>query len=201
MMLDKQELQYLLDQDFLRKKQLISQKLIQRLADLQIVLRDFLANSAFAFPETIDLRTGKISRGERYQDLPYYILDFPRLIQRDDVFSLRTMCWWGHEFSCTLHLQGKSKEKYQAILFENRDLLRARSLYFCLGDSPWEYHFEQDNYELADKLSDAKLRQLIEKKEFIKISRRLEISRYAQLADFVLESLQNYLLLLDKRSL
>ncbi|MEO1655682.1 MAG: hypothetical protein AAFU64_19220 [Bacteroidota bacterium] len=190
----------MLDQDFLKRKQLISQKIIQQLSELQWELKSWLGKSSFSFPEGLDLATGKISRGEKYQDLPYYILDFPRLIQKEDVFSIRTMCWWGNEYSCTLHLQGKSKALYQARLRENLDTLQNQDCFFCLGSTPWEYHFQKDNYQLLDDIPPEVVQAHLEGKEFFKISRRLDLSQYNQLTTFVENSLEIYLTFLDKRS-
>src|ERR1700744_546088 len=49
----------------------------------------------------------KISKGENYKGLPWVMLDYPRVFGREEVFAIRTMFWWGHGFSVTLHLKGK----------------------------------------------------------------------------------------------
>jgi hypothetical protein len=58
----------------------------------------------------------KISKGEKYQGLPYVVLDYPRLFKQDRVAAIRTLFWWGNHFSITLHLQGMHQEKYASTI-------------------------------------------------------------------------------------
>jgi hypothetical protein len=58
----------------------------------------------------------KISKGENYRGLPYVMLDYPRIFGKEDVFAIRTMFWWGHYFSVTLHLKGIYKEIYGPVI-------------------------------------------------------------------------------------
>ena len=54
----------------------------------------------------------KISRGEKYQGLPYLVLDFPRLFSNEGIMAVRTLFWWGNYFSITLHLQGQYLDQF-----------------------------------------------------------------------------------------
>src|SRR5882762_9510184 len=60
--------------------------------------------------------TPKISRGENYKGLPWVVLDYPRAFGREDVLAIRTLFWWGHYFSVTLHLKGKYKELFLPVI-------------------------------------------------------------------------------------
>ena len=57
-------------------------------------------------PEAVIQSSPKITRGENYQLLPYVILDYPRCFQKEQVFAIRTMFWWGKGISITLHVSG-----------------------------------------------------------------------------------------------
>ena len=50
--------------------------------------------------------TPKIAKGENYLQLPYVLLDYPRCFDKENIFAIRTMFWWGNFFSITLHLSG-----------------------------------------------------------------------------------------------
>lgn len=42
----------------------------------------------------------KISRGEKYEELPWVMLDYPRAFNHQrGCFAIRTFFWWGHGFS------------------------------------------------------------------------------------------------------
>lgn len=56
-------------------------------------------------PEVCDTPP-KISRGENYQELPWVMLDYPRLFSPSAVFALRSFFWWGRFWNISLHLKG-----------------------------------------------------------------------------------------------
>lgn len=69
-------------------------------------------------PQELTAVPPKISKGENYLGLPYVVLDYPRLFGKDDVFAIRSFFWWGHYFTCTLHLKGTWKTYYQHRLVD-----------------------------------------------------------------------------------
>ena len=51
----------------------------------------------------------KISKGEKYNDLPYVVLDFPAFFAKTGVFALRSFFLWGRGFVISLHISGDRK--------------------------------------------------------------------------------------------
>jgi len=84
----------------------------------------------------------KISRGENYKGLPWVILDYPRVFGKEDIFAIRTMFWWGHAFSMTLHLRGRYKEVFITAIREHAAELAAAG--FQVGRSDEEWRHEHD---------------------------------------------------------
>ena len=119
------------------------------------------------------LTKGKVSKGEYYRELPFVILDFPSVFEKENVFAYRTMFWWGHFFSTTLHLQGKYLELFRAKLVINFDLLLHQDIFICVGETPWEYHYGKDNYV---KLSSQHI-EIIKNSSFIKLSKRIPLEQ------------------------
>ncbi len=193
---DDKELNYLHNTDFLLTKRKLIEQIQQILALSQQQLREVLKENKPNLPPNCLQRAGKISRGENYRGLPYLVLDYPRLLAKNDIFSFRTMFWWGHFFSCTLHLQGQSLQRYRSCLQEN--LLKKpgtlpSDTWICVNSStPWEYHYQASNYQLLTGLPPEKLRLLLEG-EFIKLSRKIPLSQYGQLPPFSRESLLYFL--------
>jgi hypothetical protein len=105
------------------------------------ILRSYLPDNA------------KISKGENYQGLPYVILDYPRSFEGKNIFAIRTMFWWGHFFSMTLHLAGDEKNKFQEKIENARERLARMNAFISAGADPWQHHFEPDNYIPVASLS------------------------------------------------
>jgi hypothetical protein len=88
----------------------------------------------------------KISRGENYLGLPWVILDYPRIFGREDVLAIRTMFWWGHPFSVTLHLKGRYQELYVPVIERRKALLAAAGFQVGIGVDEWRHEWAEDNY-------------------------------------------------------
>lgn len=190
------ELDYLQDTDFLLTKRRISQQLQRLLAKSQDHIKQGLKDWKVFLPPNCLQRAGKISRGENYRGLPYLVLDYPRLLAKDDIFSFRSMFWWGNFFSCTLHLQGKSLQHYRLQLKENLlkqpELLPADTWICVNNTTPWEYHYQPSNYKLLKDVPPDALRQLLES-NFVKLSRKISLQQYEQFPSFSSKSLLQFL--------
>jgi hypothetical protein len=143
----KHELVCLQDTDFLLTKRVINEKV----QTLLLKLASELANEPSVLP-LAPIRT-KISKGENYRGLPYWVLDYPAIFTQENTFAYRTICRWGHEFSFTLHLSGTFLAERKAALTANYHNLAAQpGLYLCVNTTQWEHHFEPDNYRLFNEV-------------------------------------------------
>jgi len=183
------EVNYLRDQDFLITKRKITDKIFSLLVGVQDTLAPILENYQSKIPKKVLTIAGKISKGENYRDLPYLMLDYPRYFKKNDTFAFRTMFWWGNYFSITLHLQGESLHLFRDNMIRRIATWSQNNYYICINETPWEYHFEQDNYIPLVNLSEEKIEAILQKHEFIKISTRIGLEEFSQLnnkaVDFV----------------
>ena len=127
------------DIDFLLTKHMILEKVKDMFSEIREQLNQPFHNIPFDSP-------GKISKGENYRQLPYLVLDYPADFNSEHIFTFRTMFWWGHFFSATLHLQGDYLLKYRATVEKNLVRLLDKDIFLAIGTSPWEYHYSKDNY-------------------------------------------------------
>lgn len=194
---DLKELNYLQDTDFLLTKHQINKKLLHLLEQARQKLKQEVETLDLIFPEGTDIKNGKTSKGEQYRYLPYWVLDYPRKYTQDDIFAFRTMIWWGNEVSCTLMLAEQSWEQYQEVLLQNLVHQTANDWYINVNTTPWEYHFEVDNYRKISEFSPTDLTELFQKMRFVKVSRKLELSQLPQLPQFTLEVFQDVMKLLQ----
>ncbi len=193
------ELHCLTDTDFLLTKAVIHQKANQLLAATQLQLKEYILNKSPAFPEKVLIRGGKISRGENYHELPYYVLDYPRLLSQDDIFSLRTMVWWGHELSISWHLAGLSLTHFRTKLAAQWTIIKQLDWHICVGDDPWQYHRHPSYYRLASEFTfgETDWKKWLEQRSFCKFAVFFPLSGWDNLPTQTVTFLDHIVTLLD----
>ena len=181
--LSAEELSLMSDPQLLLTKKLILEKVQGILGRVEQKLHPLLQQ--IPLPQQILVKSGKISQGENYQDLPYQVLDFPRHFDAHGIFAYRTMFWWGHYFSGTLHLGGHHLDPLRDTLLEKIEELPLRGDFFCVNKGPWHYHFQPSNYRPFQELSLEYLQENLSQKPFIKISQKWPFEAHPDLPDLV----------------
>src|SRR6476619_3541717 len=92
--------------EILLTKNRVLEKMWQLLSEMQQEMQQ--SAPTFSKPHIFQM-TPKISRGENYLGLPYLILDYPRVFDRENIFVIRSFFWWGNFFSSTLQQSGNFK--------------------------------------------------------------------------------------------
>ncbi len=180
MPLKEKELLILHDTDFLLTKATVLEKIAELLGHTQEELKRCVENSNFSFPNGTDLLNGKISKGENYKNLPYMVLDYPALFTTKTVLAYRTMFWWGNFFSATLHIEGIALDHYRNSIILNLDKLLKKDVYIGIGETPWQYHYEEDNYSVLNEAH----RDFITNSKFLKLSKKIELKKWNDVPDF-----------------
>ena len=152
--------------------------LLQECLDLQV---EHLHEIKALLPQEIFIVSPKISRGENYKGLPWLMLDYPRHFDKENVFAIRTLFWWGRCFSITLHLSGRYKNLFQKKINAAYSLLGDHQFYCCINKDEWEHHFEEDNYKLINQCNEEEFQQVIDEKKFIKLSRKIDLNEWRRL--------------------
>ncbi len=192
--LSKKDLNYLHDTDFLLTKIEILNKIFKLMDATREELINIVKGEWFPFPAGTETSTGKISKGENYLGLPYMVLDYPALFKKNNIFSYRTMFWWGNFFSATLHLQESSLNKYRNAFINNFDTLKKeQNLYISIGSSPWQYYYDSNNYVLLD----TNHKDHIKSCEFLKLSKKISIKEWNNVPMFSSEFLKFILTILN----
>jgi len=120
----------------------------------------------------------KISKGENYRGLPWVMLDYPRLFNRQDTFAIRTLFWWGNFFSVTLHLKGQYKQQYQQTLLNNLPLLAKHHFYLCVSGDEWRHEFDEDNYTPLTQLNSSDIEKILLTNDFCKLSAKISLPQW-----------------------
>ena len=129
----------------------------------------------------------KISKGENYQGLPWVVLDHPRLFAREDVLAIRTLFWWGHYFSVTLHLKGVYKERWLTVIRGNIPLLAAGGFHICISEDEWRHELATDNYLALPEAGPGAVEAIFEKATFLKFSATVTLQQWNEAPALLLQ--------------
>ena len=175
-----EELSVLNNSHFFTVKLSATKKIMTIFGQLEADLKAEMEITDFDRDEGLNISSGKIFRGENYHNLPYVMLDFPRLFNTKSVFAFRNMFWWANGFSFTLHLQGEAWKKRKKKIQKNLHKLQGQGFFICVNDTPWQYHFEPTNYVELDNFLNMNRGESLSTMSFIKLCTRLDTSRYSE---------------------
>jgi hypothetical protein len=136
-------------------------------------------------PTTVVQSSPKIARGENYRLLPYVILDYPRCFEKQQVFAIRTMFWWGNAISITLHVSGSYAGPLRKALQQEETLQHLQNYYLCVNDNEWEHHFEADNYQQIALLSNEQVQHIAINSPFIKLAAPFKLQQWNVLPELL----------------
>ena len=181
------EFSLLSDAEIIIKKKIIQIKIFKLLEQTQYEISNVLGNFENSLPENFN--HAKISKGENYLNLPYMVLDYPSIFSKEDIFAFRTMFYWGNFFSNTLHLEGKYLEQSRQRLYADTPSLIKCNTYISVGETPWHYHYEANNYK---ELSQDNCSKLLSD-NFVKLSTKIELDNWHNLPELSTSYLQKLL--------
>ncbi|MCG2614714.1 hypothetical protein LZZ85_10500 [Terrimonas sp. NA20] len=172
------EEQLVTDSSWLLTKNAVLEKIKLMLASLQDGQNEILLGVKDRLPAEVLQPSPKISRGENYLGLPWMVLDHPRYFDRDNLFAVRTMFWWGNFFSTTLLLSGRHKDRYRERIADEWDMLRNDEFYISHNLSAWDHHFENDNYTALREMDELQFRQHLQTHSFIKLAKKISLENW-----------------------
>jgi hypothetical protein len=153
----------------------------------------YLEDHRSRLPQDVFRFAPKISKGENYRQLPWLMLDNPRVFDPGQSLAVRHFFWWGNFFSIGIQVSGGFKEKLlQQIPAWPTDA------YICVQASPWEHHFGRDNFLPLAELDVKEIEVIAGRQEFLKLAMALPVSQWESSPTFLLNGFTSYLdLLLD----
>lgn len=166
--LSAKEMELVTNADWILTKNAIIQKTKGLLEILLQRQQEILESYRTTLPIEVVSTTPKISKGENYRGLPYLVLDHPRYFNKENIFAIRTMFWWGHFFSSTLHLSGQYKQQAEERIINAYPTLNSGSI--SINDDEWEHHFDRENYVPVRELDEAGFSEQVRQKKFLKLA-------------------------------
>jgi hypothetical protein len=157
--------------ELFQNKPAILKKVENRLIGLQKALAKEIHLIADALPNHLDLIKNQVVKGENLNGFPFISLDYPQNFSKTEMFTLRTLFWWGHYLGFSLILKGKRLESYLENLLENRNAESFKNIYVSLASDPWEWKTNEINYSLIDQISPDGLRKKTLELDYLKVIR------------------------------
>jgi hypothetical protein len=187
--LSPEEMELVMQSGWILTKNRVLKKVWQLLEEMQSIQEEYMIH----LPEEVKKVNAKISKGENYQGLPWLILDQPRYFNKEHIFAIRELFWWGNFFSSTLHLAGNYKAMHEKKILASLDQLKEQDFYLCVNTDPWEHHFEEGNFEAMRGMSNDKIEELVKRSEFIKLSKKIPLDRWDTVEDELLGTFGMYI--------
>ncbi len=184
----------ILDKDLFFEKKRITQNIYADFEELKHEVENHLLKH-FSIVDKYILKTGKINRGENLDGLPWINLDYPGYFQKENVFAIRYLFWWGNFFSVTLHLGGTYLDTYSEALTKNILQKQVADAYWCVNNTPWKYNYAADNY-IAIKNCNRDLIDKAIRNNFIKVSMYADLKQLNGFKNFGVDSAKQLLALL-----
>lgn len=141
-------------------------------------------------PSEVVESSPKIAKGENYLGLPWVILDYPRVFNKQATFAIRTFFWWGNFVSITLQLSGNYQAAYGQKLFQNLAVMPSNNWQLCCNENAWQHHFKPSNYMPFGSFS----KQALDNLSFIKLAQKIPLQQWDTMDVFLQE---NFKALLD----
>ena len=126
-------------------KPAILKKAENRFFALQKGLEKDIISLSTNLPKNLDLVKNQIARGENHNGFPFLSLDYPQNFSKTEMFTMRTLFWWGHYLGFSLILKGERLTIYLERLLENRKTEPFQDIFVCLAPNPWEWELNEKN--------------------------------------------------------
>jgi hypothetical protein len=190
--LSPEELELVQNAGWILTKNAVIEKTKQLFNSLQDKQEQYLTAQFTELKRVILDTSPKISKGENYRGLPYVVLDYPRLFDKENIIAVRCLFWWGHFISITLHLSGEFKHKFK-VNDEVIKYVTEKNFYISAGEE-WDHHFEENNYIPPEKFHGDKS-SLVEK-NYLKFAKKLDLLHWDMADDFLLQTFEEIIQLM-----
>ena len=156
-------------------KNRIIEKISRGLGSLVVQMQQEVRKRRLMY-EAFDHSGPKISRGEKYQGLPYLMLDYPRMFDKQHILAIRTFFWWGYFCSITLHVKGRYQLQVSEKISNSLNHLKEKNFYISLRGDEWDHNITGGAYQpLTVATANA---SALQQANFIKLSSKVEIGQW-----------------------
>lgn len=187
-----EELSLMGNAEVLLMKRQVIRKVSDDFSRLESDFKGILENTpGLKLPEGTLQKAGKISRGENYKGLPYLVLDYPRLMNNEQILNIRLLFWWGHYYSMSLHLAGEAWHQYKSQVISKIASRSSHKQFIQYRGSPWEHDVSLPFFTSMENVGTDKLKEL-EKAHFFRIVNLLPLKGVEEMEYFAKSTFEKF---------
>ncbi len=162
--------------DIFLQKPAIMKKAEANLTALKQEVIKTLSQAPHPCPPESDLVKGQIVRGENHKGFPFISLDMPQMFSKSQMFTYRTLFWWGHDLIFSLILKQENQAPLIEKLIQLKEHPEWKDIQLAIGPTPWEWKKDTKNFIPLFGTSDLKIKNTINSVKYIKLCRFYSLS-------------------------
>lgn len=124
----------------------ILKKVENRLTRLKEAMVVELQSSVPRLPSGTDIEKSQIAKGENHNGFPFLSLDIPQNFSKTEMYTYRTLFWWGHYLGFSLILKGDKLKTYFQRLSATCAEIPFKDIYLSIAPTPWEWRMEKEYF-------------------------------------------------------
>ena len=122
-------------------------------------------------PSAADISKGQIAKGENHKGFPFISMDMPQQFSKTEMFTYRTLFWWGHYLGFSFILKGDDLQVYLDRMISRKETQASAEIYFSSNPSPWEWEWTEENFKSLSKTPEEEIRQVVNSIQYLKLIR------------------------------
>ena len=157
--------------DIFLHKPAIMKKAEANLTALKQEVIKTLSQAPHPCPPESDIVKGQIVRGENHKGFPFISLDMPQMFSKSQMFTYRTLFWWGHDLIFSLILKQDNQAPLIEKLIQLKEHPEWNDIQLAIAPTPWEWENDMNNFIPLFGASEIKIRDTINSVKYIKLCR------------------------------
>ena len=157
--------------DIFLHKPAIMKKAEANLTALKQEIIKTLSQAPHPCPPESDIVKGQIVRGENHKGFPFISLDMPQMFSKSQMFTYRTLFWWGHDLIFSLILKQENQAPLIEKLIQLKEHPEWKDIQLATAPTPWEWENDMKNFIHLFGASEIKIRDTINSVKYIKLCR------------------------------
>ena len=157
--------------DIFLHKPAIMKKAEANLTALKQEIIKTLSQAPHPCPPESDIVKGQIVRGENHKGFPFISLDMPQMFSKSQMFTYRTLFWWGHDLIFSLILKQENQAPLIEKLIQLKEHPEWKDIQLAIAPTPWEWEKDMKNFIPLFGASETKIRDTINSVKYIKLCR------------------------------
>jgi hypothetical protein len=157
--------------DIFLHKPAIMKKAEANLTDLKQEIVKTLSLAPHPCPPESDIVKGQIVRGENHNGFPFMSLDMPQMFSKSQMFTYRTLFWWGHGLIFSLILKQENFAPLIEKLIQLKEHPDWEDIELAMTPTPWEWKKDPNNFIPLLEAPEIRIKNIINSVQYIKLCR------------------------------